>query len=273
MDLLLSSRGDSRSLPLRERVGLEERLTKESNGTRSTISATMVGSFPPLKGISSYCKHLLISLCREVELSFISFRRLYPSFLYPGGSDSQGEDTMEESMCNIRYDLHGYDPLSWVRVGSRLEGDVLHVQWWSYLLFPCMFTLMVFARIKRIPIVTTIHNVSMHENRFLGSLFNRLAIHIPDEIIVHTPSNKEEMFRSFGNEKPVSVIPHGVLKPGDDGVDRGYARETLGIEREAKVVLFFGNIRPYKGLDVLIQAMGEVIASEPDALLLIAEQP
>lgn len=235
----------------------------------------MVGTLPPMKGISAYCWELYSSLSKMINLEFIPFTKLYPRMLYPGGDDKEESQSSEHYSKYSSFKLHGYDPRTWIEVGLGIDAKLVHLQWWSPFLFPAFFVLSILLKMRRIPIVITVHNVKMHENVLMGSIINKMMVELADWVIVHSESNKKVLTSLYSSlkDKRISVIPHGTLFSNEMCVEMEDARRTLGIEKNAKVILFFGNIRPYKGLDTLIMAFKDLVQDHPDLYLLISGQP
>lgn len=241
------------------------------------ITVTLVGTLPPLKGLSPYCLALAQALEQEVDLEFLGFRRLYPDFLYPGGTRIKKSDSSIDPLkkARVRNLLTYYNPLSWLWGGLTLRGQVVHAQWWSYVLAVPYAVLLMLAKIRKRRCVLTLHNILPHEHNRLAEFLNRAIFRFGDHFIVHNKGNEERLIRQFGvPAHRISVIPHGVLEPAPRaGISRGEARAVLEIPHDARVVLFFGNIRDYKGVDDLILAMAQVVATDPRAFLVIAGQP
>ncbi len=235
----------------------------------------MIGSLPPMKGISQYCMSLANALSEIVDLDFISFKKLYPRFLYPGGVDKDDSTSGSEARFRNRDLMHGYNPVTWVRTGLTCDGDLVHLQWWSYFLFPAYLTILLLLKIRRKRVVMTIHNVTPHENARVGRFATRVLLNGTDGIIVHSEANKKALCRNYriARRRKVFVVPHGVLSAPETSLTPEEARAALGVERSKKIILFFGNIRPYKGLKTLLTAMKEIRTELPEAILVIAGQP
>ncbi|NYZ78921.1 glycosyltransferase family 4 protein [Candidatus Micrarchaeota archaeon] len=240
------------------------------------VAVTMIGTLPPIKGMSPYCQELVKSVSGHVEVEFIGFKKLYPDFLYPGGSIVKGKDSECDELENVtvKNTLTYYNPFSWIAAGMELKGDVVHAQWWSYPLAPVFFTVLLISKIRRKKVVITVHNVVPHERSMVSNFLNETVLFLGDEFIVHTGINKEKLSETYGIAKErIHVIPMGILTSAPiRGISRKKARAHLGISYNKKVVLFFGNIRDYKGLDVLIKSMKSVVEDIPEAMLLIAGQ-
>ncbi|MDH7508755.1 MAG: glycosyltransferase family 4 protein [Methanomassiliicoccales archaeon] len=250
---------------------LSDKINK-MDSSPSKLRITMIGTLPPLKGISRYCYFLCSALSNLVDIEFVSFRKLYPNFLYPGGVDTEKKSEELIMKFRRRNDLHGYNPLTWLKTGIYCSGDVVHAQWWSPLLFPAYFTILILARVRCKRVVITVHNVIPHENTKIGKVLTSMLLKFADFIIVHSDSNKEILFKEYRNldRDHVFVVPHGLLSFPNAPYDKRKAKDILGIPISAKAILFFGNIRPYKGLKNLIKAMEKVTKTLPNTMLIIA---
>jgi glycosyltransferase involved in cell wall biosynthesis len=238
----------------------------------------MIGSLPPTKGVSAYTAQLLgaLALRSDMDVEFIGFRSIYPRWAYPGGDPQESSVERPARVPNVRYrgGLSWYNPLSWAWAGLRLRGDVVHAQWWSYALAPVYAVALAPARLRGKRIVLTAHNIEPHEGGLLRRLANRAVFRFAHRFIVHSEANKTTLQRMLRCDPGrITVLPHGVLESTRTGMSRPTARLRLGLPGDARVVLCFGNIRPYKGVDVLLRAFAEVARDDPRATLLVAGQP
>ena len=238
-------------------------------------TVTLIGTLPPIKGISPYCQELLKSVSKKMEVEFIGFKKLYPDFLYPGGrvvEDSNSYNVNLMKNIAIRNILTYYNPLSWIWTGFSIKGEIVHAQWWSHVLAPVYFVVLSICKFRRKKIIITVHNVLPHENSKLNKFLNRVVLCWGDVFIVHSTRNIEEVHKIFKIPKEKVIrIPHGVLGSfKDDIVTQEDAREKLKLPLDCKIILFFGNIREYKGLDVMLEAFSYVIKETEKVLLVIA---
>jgi glycosyltransferase involved in cell wall biosynthesis len=236
----------------------------------------MIGSAPPLRGISSYCLELARSVAKSVPVEFISFRFMYPRFLYPGGDlrDDETFPAVESPRLNIQRVLTWYNPLGWIMTAVRIKSDVVHVQHWSLPLVPVLLVILLVLRTRRLPVVLTIHNVLPHERGRLHAWGTRLLCHLADACILHSEENVQmaETYLRVPKNK-IECIAHGVLSFfNDGGGNRHEARKRLGIPGDVPVVLCFGAVRSYKGIDVLLRSFSTVLRRLPHAILVVAGQ-
>ncbi len=247
-------------------------MTAKPKKTGYTVS--MLGTLPPIRALSSYCfelAHAVAGLCR---VEFISFKRIYPSWLYPGGKpdDDHTYPDIPDGDMTINRRLTWYNPFSWLAQGLSASGDILHAQWWSMPLFGIYLTVCACAKLKKKPIVITVHNVLPHERSrpFVG--MSKILFKLADHFIVHSRVNQRQLHVHYSiDSNKISVIAHGSL---DFHVTkhacRTLIRKQMGFDDTQKIVLLFGAVRPYKGIDTAIAAFAETLAQAPSARLLIA---
>jgi glycosyltransferase involved in cell wall biosynthesis len=239
------------------------------------MNVAMLGSFPPLRGISSYCFELATSVAGDAcRVEFISFKKMYPAFLYPG-RDLKDDDTfppVRNSHLQVKRNIAWYNPVGWILAGLKSRASLLHAQWWSLPLAPVYLCLCIIFKIRRKPIVFTIHNVLPHERSPLFYCLSCLLFSLGDHFIVHSRLNRQQLIDFYGiSSDQVSLIPHGPLDLQVNAqADRNKIRSELGFFPEHQVVLLFGAIRPYKGIDTALSAFTRVKAENPSARLLIA---
>lgn len=235
---------------------------------------TMVGSLPPIKGMSAYCLQLVQALCKVVEIDFINFKSIYPPIIYPIAATEDDKVFQAKLNGNVTVDdrLRWYNPIGSCWAGLTAKNRIVHFHWWTSFLFVVFFPLTLFARLRGKKIVCTVHNVLGHESNFLDRLLCRMMLALPDHYIVHSDKNREKLSRIFHIDlNDISVIPHGSYDfYQDEPVSQAEAREHLGMKSSTKVVLFFGHVRDYKGVDTLLQAMAPVRDVVPDVKCVIA---
>jgi glycosyltransferase involved in cell wall biosynthesis len=244
------------------------------DGCRCEPEVVVLGSFPPLKGLSPYCAELAKAVSKQVRLHCLSFKRLYPRFLYPGGDSAEGQGAPEDGELGSRVTrkLTWYNPFGWLATGLATQGALLHAQWWTVALAPVYAVICGCFRLRGKPVIITVHNTRFHEGSRLADRVGGWVLRLGTRFIVHAESNAVALAEHYGIPRErISVIPHGpldlFLKPQGDYAD---VRHRLGIPAAGKVVLLFGAVRPYKGLDTAIHAFAEVAASDRSVHLLIA---
>jgi len=234
----------------------------------------MLGSLPPLRALSSYCLALTMAMADLCHVEFLSFKKIYPAFLYPGGDlkDDNTYPPIDNPRINIRRRLTWYNPLTWMMEGLAGQGELLHAQWWTSFLGPVYCAVLIGFKLRRKPVIITVHNVLSHDKHSIDEIVSRLLFKLCDHFVVHSSSNEAQLQKYFNiPADKISNIPHGPLDfHVQEGKNRDEIRQNFGFQPTDKVILLFGAIRPYKGIDTALESLPRVIAKIPDARLLIA---
>ena len=234
----------------------------------------LLGTFPPLRGLSSYCLELSLAMADLIQVEFISFKKLYPGFLYPGGGlkEDHSFPTAEHERLKVKRRLTWYNPFTWFREAMFTGADLLHAQWWSLPLAIIYGCICAIFKLRGKPVVFTVHNVLGHERSQLFETASRWLFKLGDHFIVHTQEGRRQMEASYGiSWDCISVISHGSLDfHVKNYMDRDTIRQEFGIDPGHKVILLFGAVRPYKGVDTVLKAFSKVLPEVPDALLMVA---
>jgi glycosyltransferase involved in cell wall biosynthesis len=125
---------------------------------------------------------------------------------------------------------------------------------------------------KSLPVVMTVHDIKSHYERFVSrDSFLKRSLKIPHCLITHYRDGKSQLIDHWDvEEERVSVIPHGIMTPLHSSIGRSEERRKLNLSQERRILLFFGSIRPNKGLDVLLEALNDIRSRVPEVLLIIA---
>ncbi len=238
------------------------------------IKVAVLGSLPPLRALSSYCLEFAKALSRQTPLCFLSFRKIYPAFLYPGGKleEDRSFPAIDSPGLEVQRRLTWYNPFTWLKAALFTPAELLHAQWWSAPLLPIYLVILAGFRLRRKPVVITIHNVVSHEQSTWFSHFSGLLYRLGQHYIVHSQQNKQQLIDQHGiAEQKISIVPHGPLElfAGREQ-SREQARKQLALPPNSKIILLFGAIRPYKGVDTALQALARLKDRHPDYHLIIA---
>lgn len=242
------------------------------------MKVALVGPVYPYRGgIAHYTAMLYRALRRERshEVLMVSFKRQYPRWLFPGRSD---KDPSKEPLLvkDAQYWIDSLNPVSWLTTSWRIchyQPDILILQWWTTFWMPCFSVLVYLHRrvFPKSPVAVFCHNVVPHESRHWDYLLSKMFLSLPTHCFVHTKQDKERLLELVPHAR-VTVVE---FPPYQNVVPKRYtrdeARDLLGLDRGIPVVLFFGFVRPYKGLMYLIQAVHQVRHRIPVHLLIVGE--
>lgn len=231
----------------------------------------LVSPAHPLRGgIAASSERLaqaLLAMGHEVLI--YSFSLQYPAFLFPGKTQFTDDPAPADLLIKTR--LNAVNPLNWLLVGRSIaleKPDQVIVRFWLPFMGPCLGTVLRIARFfsgKTLKITGLVDNIIPHEKRFGDRMFARFFVGACDDFVVMSHAVGEDI-RLFNRSKPVRFAPHPVYDNYGSSMKKTDARQQLGISPEVKLVLFFGFIRKYKGLDLLLEAMTKA----PDIHVLIA---
>jgi glycosyltransferase involved in cell wall biosynthesis len=233
------------------------------------MKIAVVGPAYPFRGgIAHYTTLLAAQLAAEQETRLYSFQRQYPAILYPGRSQID-PSLAPLAEVEARRWLMPWWPWSWRRVSGDWKTwlpDRVVVQWWVPFMAP--MTAWLLDRARRLGIHSTLicHNVLPHEQSRVDRAVVRWALQRADRLIVHTTAQQALAQRLIpGCYTSVVPLP-SYAAFHTDAWTRERAREQLSLD--GNVLLFFGLVRPYKGLQDLIEALPAVL-HEIDATLLV----
>ncbi|MFV2043813.1 MAG: glycosyltransferase [Anaerolineales bacterium] len=217
----------------------------------------MIGPVHPFRGgIAHYTSMLAKALEEEQTVRVVSFRRMYPEWLYPGVSSLDPSEapvrTDSEYLLDPLNSLRWWQTARWIRSWNP---DLVVFQWWVTFWAPAFMVVAWLLRRAGFRILFLIHNVLPHEERPWDRLLARLTMRMGDRFIVHTPRERERLL-SLVPDAEISVHPHPRYDMFlNDRLSPTAARQKLGLPLERKILLFFGFVRPYKGLDIALEGL------------------
>ncbi|MBI4429725.1 MAG: glycosyltransferase [Ignavibacteriales bacterium] len=233
---------------------------------------TIVGTAYPLRGAFAQLNVTLAwHLSKKHSVEIITFKRQYPAFLFPGKTQKDPSERLFEIPTHILID--SINPLTWIAAARHIRkqnSDLVIFRYWMPFFAPCFGVISYFIR-KRVgaKILFICDNVVPHERRFADAALTKFAFRFVDFFIVQSQSVEQEL-RYFVREPKYKLTPHPIYNIFGRPVTSRTARKNLGIQEE-HVLLFFGYVRKYKGLGVLLRAMPGILKQLDARLLIVGE--
>ncbi|MBL7827927.1 MAG: glycosyltransferase [Saprospiraceae bacterium] len=213
----------------------------------------------PLRGGIAASSERLAQALQETgaEVVMFSFSLQYPAFLFPG--KTQFTDDPAPAGLDIRTLINSVNPFNWLRVAwllAKEKPDLVVVRFWLPFMGPSLGTVLRLGRLfsrKRFKTTGLVDNIVPHEKRFGDKMFAAYFVGACDDFVVMSKSVGEEI-RGFA-AKAVRYAPHPIYDTYGETIPQAAARMQLNLPEQGPIVLFFGFIRKYKGLDLLLEAL------------------
>ena len=190
------------------------------------------------------------------QVTLYSFTLQYPGFLFPG--TTQYESGEAPKNLKIKTLINSVNPFNWINVARKINTenpDYVIIRYWLPFMAPCLGSI---ARLlnKKIKILAITDNVIPHEKRIGDTLLTRYFVKSCDAFLSLSASVLDDLSK-FTNTTYKKFIPHPIYNVFGDKIPKAKALENLGLNSEVKHLLFFGFVRKYKGLDLMLKAMGD----------------
>ena len=237
----------------------------------------VIGPIIPFTGGIAHSNTTLCkNLAKQNSVTAISFSLMYPKFLYPGDKQMSGEFMTKESFEQC-FCLNTLNPLSWFKVIFKIfkeKPDWVVFQWWHTYFFPSYFFLSIASRILGSKVNIVCQNVLPHEDGILKTLFHKplsfLFFLSANHIVTLSSSDLKEL-KSIYSAANAGYIIEGTYGgvTGKANYSKAAALSKLSLPKK-EIVLFFGAVRPYKDLGMLLSAIKIASVKRKNLLLLIA---
>ena len=216
-----------------------------------------LSTFYPFRGgIAQFNADLLEEFGRHHEVKAFTFTRQYPSFLFPGKTQYVTESDKAKKVDSEAI-LDTANPFSWRPAARKIAAwkpDLLVMKYWMSYLAPSLGTVARYLKRRGIPVVTVLDNVIPHETKFFDKPFSRWFLRQNCGCVAMSEAVLKDML-SLTPDKPYILQPHPLYDHFGQKMDKRAAQEALGLDPGKRTLLFFGLIRDYKGLDLLIDAL------------------
>lgn len=233
----------------------------------------IIGPAHPLRGgLATFNQRLAKEFSNQGhDCSIFSFSLQYPGFLFPGTTQYSDEPAPKD--ITIHTVINSINPFNWISVGNRLKKmkpDVIVVRYWLPLMGPALGTILRRVRKNRhTKIVCIADNVIPHEKRPGDKPFTRYFLKSVDAFVTMSEKVMNDL-RLFEKTKPAKLVEHPLYDNFGDILSKEEARTHLQLPQQEKIILFFGFIRKYKGLDLLFEAMADPRIKAAGIKLLVA---
>jgi glycosyltransferase involved in cell wall biosynthesis len=232
----------------------------------------IIGPAHPLRGgLASFNERLARQFQQDGwDTTIYTYSLQYPDFIFPGTSQYSSEPAPAD--LRIKVAINSVNPLNWLRTGNelkRLRPDLIVVRYWLPFMGPCLGTIL--RRVKKnghTKVVCIADNVIPHEKRPGDKAFTRYFVKPIDAFVTMSVKVMQDL-RLFTTQKAQQVV-HPLYDNFGAAVNKTAAREHLGLPVAEKLILFFGFIRRYKGLDLLLEAMAQEDIRKAGIRLLVA---
>ena len=243
-------------------------MSSQVAGRRSQVA--VVGPVYPYRAGIAYCTtRLAEELAKTFDVSIVSFKRQYPKRFYPGGDDID-ETLRDRTPKSAQFVLDIVNPLTWLRMGMRLRRerpDAVILVWWIWVWALPYLTLLAFAR-RGTKVILQCHNIGDKEPAWWKSALTNRVLRRGNVLVVHAESEMHDAVARAGGRRVVKAhLP--VHELGGAIPSRHEAKGHLHLHGR-NVALFFGHIRPFKGLDIALEAWKKL---KSDVVLLVAGEP
>ena len=220
----------------------------------------IVGTTYPFRGgLAAFNERLAREYIQQGhEVEIFTFSLQYPSFLFPGKTQFSSEEAPTD--LKINRTINSVNPLSWLLTGrkiKKLNADKVIFCYWMAFIAPCFGTIARIVRSPKTEIVALIHNMIPHEPTILDKLFPKYFVNAMDGFVAMADLVIEDVKHFDANSKPKIVSPHPIYDHYGALLDKKDAAIKLGLYDQNAYILFFGFIRQYKGLDLLLEAFAD----------------
>jgi len=227
-------------------------------------------AYPFRGGIAHFNNALAMAYSKlDFNVQIFSFSLQYPKFLFPG--KSQYENGVAPLGINIYSIINSINPFNWINIARKINNerpDYIIIRYWLPFMAPCLGTI---ARLvsKKIKIIAITDNIIPHEKRIGDHILTKYFLKSCDAFVTLSKSVLKDLSQFVDTDLKV-FIPHPIYDIFGDKISKKSALSNLGLADNKKYLLFFGFIRKYKGLDLLIKALSDSRLRKLDVKLIIA---
>jgi len=220
----------------------------------------IVGTAYPFRGgLAAYNERIAREYQNQGhDVEIYTFTLQYPSFLFPGKTQYSSEPVPVD--LNILRRVNSVNPFNWLAVGKEIadkKPDLVLIKFWLPFMAPCLGTIArVVRRNRKSKVISILDNIIPHEKRFADKLFASYFTGSVDGFVAMSKSVLVDV-ELFDKNKPKVFCPHPLYDNFGEKLEREDALRITGLNDQKRHMLFFGFIRDYKGLDLLLKAYAD----------------
>lgn len=230
-------------------------------------------AYPYRGGNSLFVSYVYETLSKNFQVKLYNYKLLYPSLLFPGSTQFDKSQTLVKKVANIRI-LNSISPLNWINVASKLKkenADLIVFDWWHPFFSFCHFVVSFLIKKKyKGKILFITENVISHESHFIDRILSKIGLKNAD-LFLALSDQVEKDLQEISNGRKIYKSQLPIFDVYDvEKTDKSFSKKNFGFSETDKILLFFGYIRKYKGLDILLKALPGLTKIDPTIRLLIA---
>lgn len=221
----------------------------------------IVGPAHPYRGgIAAFTDRLATEFVAEdADVTLYTFTLQYPSFLFPG--KTQYSDAAPPENIKIFRKINSVNPFTWIKTAKEIRSknpDIVIFAYWMSFFAPCYAKMAkIISKNKNTRCIGLVHNMMPHEKSFMDRLFSPCFVKSMDAFVALSKSVLDDISKLDKKSKPKQFSPHPLYDHYGDREDKALALSSLYLDDKYDYLLFFGLIREYKGLDLLLKAMAD----------------
>ena len=237
------------------------------------MKIVLVGTAYPFRGgLAAYNERLARQYASEGnDVEIVTFSVQYPKILFPG--KTQFSDEVQPTDLKITRLINSMNPFSWITAGREIKkknADKVIFCYWMAFMAPCFGTIARMVRSKNTKNIALIHNMIPHEPTILDKLLPGYFVSAMDAFVAMADSVVADIKQFDKTDKPIVVSPHPIYDHYGNQLEKANAAMRLGLHEKISYILFFGFIREYKGLDLLLEAFADKRLREFPLKLIVA---
>lgn len=237
------------------------------------MKIVILGSAHPLRGgLASYNERLAREYMKQGHsVQLFTFSLQYPDFLFPGTTQYSDQPAPDDLFIHVK--VNSVNPFNWYKVGKEiaaLNADLMIVKFWLPFMGPCLGTISRIVKGNgKTKVISILDNIIPHEKRLGDYLLAKYFVNSVDGFIAMSDSVLTDL-NKFDTKKPRAFSPHPLFDNFGAAITKPEAYEKLGLAINEEYILFFGFIRDYKGLDLLLHAMADERVRNLNMKLIVA---